>query len=171
MTRIALIFGVGFGLSSYCALARPSYLLNDTTDQEKQQCINILSASGLSYKGQTDEGNRYDLYAIKMKKEWVFIVWDGDDPYSFRPSKEADAISENSLSFTYGVCKLLGSELVWRKDKYKVVGDIPLAGYYTLTSKGRTILKSLNYLEYGPGEKSLAGKILSPITGLFKPKG
>ena len=89
MTRIALIFGVGFGLFSYCALARPSYLLNDTTDQEKQQCINILSASGLSYEGQTDEGNRYDLYAIKMKKEWVFIVWDGDDPYSFRPGSKS----------------------------------------------------------------------------------
>lgn len=168
MIRIALVFGFGLGLISYSTLGKPYRYLNDTTDQEKQQCINILSASGLSYQGQTDEGNRYDLYAIRMKKEWVFILWDGDDPYSVKPGTEVDTISENSLSYTYGACKLLGSDVSWRKDKYKVVGDIPLAGYYNLTSKGRTILKSLNYLEYGPKEKTLAGKILSPITGLFK---
>ena len=146
----------------------------DSTSLDAQECIHILSQRSLSYKGQTEEGNRYDLFAIKFKRQWVFQILNSAEYYSFKPTARTDTIVENSLFYSNGICKLLGSDQVVRKSKYKVVSDIPLAGYYKLTHRGRSIMKSLNYLEYGRKEKTAVGKILStitsPLSGLFKPK-
>ncbi|QHT66034.1 hypothetical protein GXP67_04775 [Rhodocytophaga rosea] len=165
------------GLTFLLCLGNSSTLAthNQFSEIPQDNCVeNQLKTLEASYGGLSTAGNKYNLYAIKDKKDWIFIVLDTTGYYSLKyPHKSATLVNQSAL-FTDGFCKIIESGLLKKVEKRENVADLTLFCYYELKKEGKKISDSLNYLEAEKKEtegfmKKVMGNF-KPITGLFKKK-
>jgi hypothetical protein len=173
MLKSCIIYGFALFL---CLGSQIAYCFSEQLSEIPQDnCVeNQLKKLEASYGGLSAAGNKYNLYAIKDKKDWIFIVLDTTGYYSLKYPQKSGTLVNQSALFTDGFCKIIESGLLKKVEKRENVADLTLFCYYELNKEGKKISDSLAYLEAEKKEtegflKKAMG-IFKPITGLFQKK-
>ncbi len=138
---------------------------------ECNKCKTEPNKLEISYQGETEEGNLYNLYAFKYKKNWIFLLEDNTGYYTFTQRNEryfefeksdefipSDTLAQQSDFFTLEMCKIANNALVKKKDKFVTVHDLPLYSYYVLNRRGQKVYKDLNYFHFRYNQDEISKK-------------
>jgi hypothetical protein len=115
----------------------------NSVDTMRAETLKALEKMIISFKGQTSQGNKYDLYAVKIKKEWVFLIVDSINIYSMNFDKKTEELNENPASNTDAITLAVRAGSVILKNKAKTMADIDLNCYYKMKSKAAKMYGSV----------------------------
>ncbi|MGD1843752.1 MAG: hypothetical protein ACFB0B_23090 [Thermonemataceae bacterium] len=163
MSKIIIIF---------CLLSIPSlspaFAYRDTTT-----CMQILEQIEASYNGRTENDNTYKLYAIKNKKEWIFLVTDSTHISSFAKTKKG-ALNRQDNFYRDNTCKIVENKWLIKHEERTSVDGLALFCYYTFTKEGQKFYTSykrvntLNSVQEKTGFfKTIWNVIKAPFTLIF----
>ncbi len=147
--------------------------LIDKTNQLNKTCVASFAALKSGQNGKSPSGIPYQMYGLKDGSDWILIVADTATLYSFRKTPKVDTLIPNSAFFDINLCQIIQqkSSDLKLKEKPVKIGDIALVSYYSFNSRStRKFFNSFNAVETGEKKLSLLGKLIAPITGLFKLK-
>ncbi len=113
-----------------------------TTDTTQKETIKVLQKMQVSMKGKTLKGNGYSMYAIKVKKDWMFLIMDSLNIYSMKFDENNDQLVEAEKSLTEILCLSAKSNSLKKKEKTRVIAGTPLDCYYKMQGKAAKMYKS-----------------------------
>lgn len=124
-------------------------IVNDSTTSNpfKEEVIKTLEGMQVSMEGRTSQGNTYNLYAIRMGKEWTYIILDSTGYYSLKQIKGQEDVQENAQTYTEMVCMMAKAQMLKKISKPKIVSGLTLSCYYKFRPRARTMYKQFNYME------------------------
>lgn len=147
--------------------------LIEKTNQLNKTCVTSFASLKAGQKGKSPNGIPYQMYGLKDGSDWILIVADTATLYSFRKVPKVDTLIPNSAFFDINLCQLVQQKSadLKLKEKETKIGDVVLSSYYTFNSRGtRKFFNSFNEVETGTKKLSLLGRLVAPITNLFKLK-
>ncbi|BDD06419.1 hypothetical protein [Aureibacter tunicatorum] len=134
----------------------------------------VFNSYQASYIGKTSNGNDYEVYALKHRKEWYFAIVDGGSMSILRGDHKSDNLVEVSELFEDMLFRAIALEQVKKKSKSKNYFGMDLGCYYKLTSNGKEVKEVARYLETGEKMPTMAGKLIAlmitPVTVWFEDK-
>ncbi len=129
---ICFLFSINIGISNLCAAT-------DTTQAETAKVLHKMQAS---MQGKTLKGNAYSMYAIKVKKDWVFLVMDTLNIYSMKFDETSDQLVETDKSLTEILSLAAKSGSLKKKEKARNIAGTDLECYYKMQGKAAKMYKS-----------------------------
>jgi hypothetical protein len=93
--------------------------------------------------GKTSKGYNYSMYAIKAKKDWVFLIMDTVSISSMKFDEASDQLVETDKSFTEVLCLAAKSESLKKKEKASVIAGTKIECYYKMQGKAGKMYKSV----------------------------
>lgn len=166
--KISIFLIVFLSLTSY---VYPQLI--DKTNQLNKTCVASFASLKSGQTGKSPNGIAYQMYGLKDGNDWILIVADTATLYSFRKTPKVDTLIPNSAFFDINLCQLVQQKSTDLKLKEKPIkiGDVALTSYYSLNSRNtRKFFNSFNEVETGQKKLGLLGKLVAPITNLFKLK-
>ena len=91
----------------------------------------------------TQEGHAYTMYAIKVRKDWVFLVMDSLSIYSVKFNDHHDQLIESDKNFTNVICLSAQSNSLKKINKTITIAGTELQCYYQMQSKASRMYASL----------------------------
>ena len=161
-----LLFFLLIPASTFAHPNKSEFSLTDSSGSSyKKACMETLEALHASFNGVTKEGNPYKVYAIKVKKDWTFLIADSISYYSIQKTKGRDTISENTQNFTDLLVMMIKAKLIKQVGKPKNVSGITLSCYYKFKPNAKSMYKSVTKLEK---KALLINKEVKTAGGIFK---
>lgn len=117
--------------------------LTETIDTAQASTAKVLKKMQASMNGKTLKGNTYSMYAIKAKKDWVFLIMDTLGIYSMKFDETADQLVESEQSYTEVLCLAAKSNSLKKKEKARTIAGTDLACYYKMQGKAAKMYKSV----------------------------
>ena len=93
--------------------------------------------------GKTSKGYTYNMYAIKAKKDWVFLIVDTLSIYSMKFDEASDQLVETDKSYTEVLCLAAKSESLKKKEKASTIAGTKIDCYYKMQGKAAKMYKSV----------------------------
>ncbi len=142
MKKIVLLVTLPVILVSY-SLAKATDMNNTTTDTSNAETVKALKDMQASMNGKTSKGYTYNMYAIKAKKDWVFLILDTIGISSMKFDEASDQLVETDKSFTEVLCLAAKSESLKKKEKASVIAGTKIECYYKMQGKAGKMYQSV----------------------------
>ncbi|HSZ24436.1 MAG TPA: hypothetical protein VK766_01895 [Cytophagaceae bacterium] len=138
---LLLLFFSFFALPNTCLKAEIKNVFeSDTSNNETVKALRNLKES---IKGKTSKGNSYEMYAVKIKKDWVFLILDSLSIYSMKLDEVADQLIETDKSVTEVLCLAARSQSLIQKEKAKIIAGTAVGCYYKMQGKAAKMYSSV----------------------------
>ena len=113
------------------------------TDTSNAETVKALKSMQASMNGKTSKGYTYNMYAIKAKKDWVFLILDTVSIYSMKFDEASDQLVETDKNFTEVLCLAAKSESLKKKEKASTIAGTKIECYYKMQGKAGKMYQSV----------------------------
>src|ERR1700761_587737 len=140
MRKIFFLLSIVLLCASFSSAATEQCITTDTSNAET---VKVLKNMQSSMAGKTSKGYTYNMYAIKAKKDWVFLIVDTLSIYSMKFDEASDQLVETDKSYTEVLCLAAKSESLKKKEKASTIAGTKIDCYYKMQGKAAKMYKSV----------------------------
>jgi hypothetical protein len=135
---VFIIAGVFWWLNTWHSYAHPL----SVPDTSQAETIRALKKMKASIKGTTENGHQYEMYAIKAKKDWLFLVKDSLGLSALRFDNTNGELMESEPSINEILYLSVKANSLKKKDKARTIAGTDLECYYKMQSKAVKLYNS-----------------------------
>jgi hypothetical protein len=114
-----------------------------STDTSNAETVKVLKGMQSSMNGKTSKGYTYNMYAVKAKKDWVFLILDTLSIYSMKFDEASNQLVETDKSYTEVLCLAAKSGSLSKKEKASTIAGTKIECYYKMQGKAAKMYKSV----------------------------